>query len=1154
MKMGIRGKLVATLIITGVIPLLIAISITYFVGISQRKEIIGENFQRLSEKARENIALTLTANIRAVRELSALPLTVDFLNSASANSNRLTAEKLTQQIADFEKQWPELGGDDQPLKGTLENPLAKTLKAFNSVGDAFGEIFATDASGQLVAATNKTSDYWQADEGWWQQAYHGGKGKLYLSRVTFDESARIYSIDICVPVRVVEGFDGFDTPSALNPAPPSALNPADDKEKVVGIIKGVLDVSRVLESIIIGIDVGEGGRSMLASDNGKVVISKELIPLQEKLPPEIIPDTSMGDSGWFVASVHDKPDVLVGFARITIRVPSHAKKGSDLSFASLWSVIVSQELDYAFAPIRRLIWYVSLSGTALILIFFILGLYLVEKKVASPLGLLSQTVKHVADGDLTRRVKIDSKDELGELASSFNRMVLNLETRTSLDNISLNMFSHLELTDVLSMTMETLKNTFDAAFARLWLIGDGDLCDDCIRAEICKNRERCLHLKLTVGIYAQEDNYLRVPLGALKVGQIAETRQPSMTNDLAEDKQIHNLEWLQRKGMVSFVGYPLLIGDELLGVLALFGRRPISNEEFMILGSFVNRTAMAILNAKLHSEIRELNLNLEKKVEERTRELELANSKLKRADQLKSEFLANMSHELRTPMNAIIGFAEVLRDGLCGELNSEQMECVIDIHDSGKHLLQMINDVLDLSKIEAGKMDLQSEEFSISTALDGILSVVRDIANKKNLSLQINAPEDLPDIYADPVKFKQIMYNLLSNAIKFTPESGSITIDTSLESDKFLISVTDTGIGISSEDQLYLFDEFKQVDTSYARQYEGTGLGLALTKRIVAMHGGDIWVESEIGKGSKFSFTLPAHTPSTLLSQEKPQPLGPEALELTELPETESAGLSAEGVSKPSEHEPRKIILVAEDNPQAAQLLTIYLTEAGYNVAVAQDGEEAVKKAREVKPVAITLDVMLPKKDGWQVLQELKNLAETENIPVIIISIVDEYDIGFSLGAVGYLVKPIDKKQLLHTLAELDLPPKENGAPLRILVIDDRPEDIKLIETVLSNEGFEVLEALGGLEGVDKTINEKPDLIILDLIMPDMSGFDVVDQIRENDEAMEIPIIVCSAKDITSEEREMLNGKIQSVVRKGDIAKSELLTAIKRIEKFQTKL
>jgi len=558
-----------------------------------------------------------------------------------------------------------------------------------------------------------------------------------------------------------------------------------------------------------------------------------------------------------------------------------------------------------------------------------------------------------------------------------------------------------------------------------------------------------------------------------------------------------------------------------------------SRDEIGLLTEAFNKMSLNLLAR--NQELKAAKDNLETEVSQRTTQLQQTNAELEKANRLKSEFLANMSHELRTPLNSIIGFAEVLQDGLCGELNPEQMECVLDIHGSGKHLLQMINDVLDLSKIEAGKMELHCEEFSLSNTLDDILSVVRDMANRKNLTLRINTSDDLPDIYADLVKFKQIMYNLLSNAIKFTPADGSITIDASLENDEFLISVTDTGIGISPEDQLHLFDEFKQVDSSYSRQYEGTGLGLALTKRLVTMHGGDIGVKSELGKGSQFYFTLPA-CPSRFFNHEQSSV----TLEFAEPPETEL-----------SEHKPRKTVLVAEDNLQAAQLLTIHLMDAGYNVVVARDGEETVKKVREVKPFAITLDVMLPKKDGWQVLQELKNFPETEKIPVIIVSIVDEYDIGFSLGAVGYLVKPIDKKQLLNTLAELDLPTKEDDAPRRILVIDDQPEDIKLIKTVLSGEGFEVLEALSGAEGIDKVFHEKPELIILDLIMPDMSGFDVVDRIRESKEAMEIPIIICSAKDISAEEREMLNGKIQSVVRKGDVARSELLTAIRRIEELR---
>ena len=1103
MRMGIRAKLVATLIVTGAIPLLIAISITYFVGISQRKDIIGQSFKQLSEKARESITLTLTANIRALRELAVLPVTTDFLHSP-AMTFTLPEEMEKWEIENIERRWSELGVDDQPLKGILENTLSETLKASSSIEGSFGEIFITDAEGRVVAATNKTSDYLQADEDWWLQTYHVGYGRLHLTGVSFDESAGVYSIDICVPI--------MDTGSG--------------GEKVIGIIKGVLDISQISESIH-RIEIGEGGRVVLASGDGTILISKDLPPLQEVLPTDVSPSTSLGNSGWKLAETPDGTELLVGFARIEL-------KGIDFSFSTRWLVIVYQELTYAYAPVRKLIWYISLPGAGLILVFFFLGFSLTTGTIASPLRVLTQMVRRVASGDLTKQAQIRSNDEIGDLAESFNQMLANLQKRTSLDDVSLNMLSHLELRDVLNVSMGTLKASFDAAFARIWLVGDGDLCDDCIHAGICENKEQCLHLKVTVGMYARDDEYLRVPLGGIKVGQIAETRRPFMTNDLANDSQIHNYQWLRNRLLVSFAGYPLLIGDELLGVLALFSTNPISREDFTILGSFANRTAMAIQNAKLHTEIMELNLGLEKKVEDRTQELEQANIKLRKADQLKSEFLANMSHELRTPLNAIIGFAEILRDGLCGKLNEEQMASVLDIHESGKHLLQMINDILDLSKVEAGKMELRLEEFLLSEAVDNVLSIVRDMLNRKRLHLQVSVQDNMPYINADQVKFKQIMYNLLSNAVKFTPENGSVTISVSFDKDEFLVSVEDTGIGIAPENHETIFDEFRQLDSSRSRKYEGTGLGLALTRRLVELHGGSIWVESEgLGKGAKFLFTLPVRKSGADLHQE-----------IQAILENLPANIQS------TEHSAEKTILVVEDNPQAAQLLCIYLTEAGYGAIVATDGDEAVKMAREMKPFAITLDIMLPKKDGWQVMQELKGFPDTSNIPIIIISIVDDQSLGFNMGAVGYLVKPINKEQLVYALKKLEPTDRADEPAPRILIVDDKPEDLKLLETILNSAGFHVSKALDGAEGIARAIDEHPDLIILDLLMPGVSGFDVVKSLREHPQARDIPIIICTAKELTTEDRETLNSKVKSIVQKGEDAKEHLLDAMRKIEKF----
>ena len=513
-------------------------------------------------------------------------------------------------------------------------------------------------------------------------------------------------------------------------------------------------------------------------------------------------------------------------------------------------------------------------------------------------------------------------------------------------------------------------------------------------------------------------------------------------------------------------------------------------------------------------------------------ELVSAKREAEEANLAKSEFLANMSHELRTPLNAIIGFAEILRDGICGELNDDQMSSVIDIHESGKHLLQMINDVLDLSKVEAGQMELQLEEFSVTRAMDDARLIVRDMVSKKRLSLEVAVPEDLPGIYADRVKFKQIMYNLLSNAVKFTPEGGSITVDTSFNDDEFLISVTDTGMGIDPEHQETIFDEFKQLDSSRARQYEGTGLGLALTKRLVGLHDGRIWVESEgLGMGSKFSFTLPVRK----LEVEARQKI------LGRLSSTVQASDTPMG----------KTILVVEDNIQAAQLLCIYLNEAGYNTVVAADGDKAVEMARAVKPFAITLDIMLPKKDGWQVMQELKSFQDTRDIPVVIVSVVDDKSFGFSMGAVGYLVKPLDKDQLAHTLGKLELATKAEDTAARVLIIDDRTEDLRLMETIFRSEGFDVLVASDGAEGVTIAIKEHPELIILDLLMPGMSGFDVVKSLQEHPEARNIPIIISTVKELTVQDREILNSAVRSIVQKGEDAKTRLLEAVRKIERFR---
>ena len=528
------------------------------------------------------------------------------------------------------------------------------------------------------------------------------------------------------------------------------------------------------------------------------------------------------------------------------------------------------------------------------------------------------------------------------------------------------------------------------------------------------------------------------------------------------------------------------------------------------------------INERVRAEeaLKALNEMLEHRVSERTTELREAKDVAEYASRAKSDFLTNMSHELRTPLNAIIGFAEILRDDILGATNDDQKELVVDIRTSGHHLLDMINKILDLAKIEAGKLNLQLETFSVKEVLDEVNTIIQALANKKQIQLSLESDTSTA-IEADVVKFKQILYNLLSNAIKFTPEGGKVTTQCEVSEDRLCIRVIDTGIGIAPSDQAKLFDPFTQLDASKSREYEGTGLGLALTKRLVELHRGEIRVESEIGSGSTFLFSLPTH-------------------------QQETVPVSGTTADQQPSSEQNLTILVAEDDECAAQLLGITLKEAGYNVEYATDGESAIAKAKAIKPFAIILNVLLPKKDGWQVLKELKTSPNLQGIPVIIVSITEDSQLALGLGAVDHLVKPINREALLASLKTLELAPQA-GTP-RILVVDDNVQTVKLLSTLLKNEGYEVLEAYGGVEALELACTKSPALIILDLMMPRVNGFEVIRRLADEPQTRGIPIIICTAMDLTEEEREQLNSQIRSVIPKTGHVKEELLETIKRMQ------
>ncbi len=550
-------------------------------------------------------------------------------------------------------------------------------------------------------------------------------------------------------------------------------------------------------------------------------------------------------------------------------------------------------------------------------------------------------------------------------------------------------------------------------------------------------------------------------------------------------------------------------------------------------------------------ELKEVNERLEERILERTLELEHANKGLERSNRVKNQFIANMSHELRTPLNSIIGFSDILLTDAFGSLNEKQARYANNVLTSGRHLLQLINNILDIAKIEAGRMTLDYSTFPLPAIIDEVMTIVQPLAAKKAVNLEVKLDPELTEITADEIKLKQILYNLLSNAIKFTPQDGRVALvaekgvaDSSGQGGQLLkISVIDTGIGIRTEDIDKAFEEFEQVDGSYSRRHEGLGLGLTLTKRLVELHGGIIQAESQFGKGSTFSFIMPTVIPV----QDSPELLvgSSEKKQFLHIPDSEFRT----EVNAP-------LVLVVEDDLPTSELITIHLAKAGYLVAHAFDGNEGIKKARELKPFAITLDIMLPYKDGWEVLQDLKSHEETKDIPVIINSIICNKELGFVLGAADYLVKPIDVARLIERLNEFRPIFKKSSRHATILLIEKDEKMVRSMSGELEVEGFSVLSVKGGEEGIELALVARPDLIIVDMMFngeSEISSFDIIHRLKNTPATQGIPVILLTEKEMGTDERLKVMGYIDRVIQKGSLSKEYLVDQIKELESLYPK-
>lgn len=502
------------------------------------------------------------------------------------------------------------------------------------------------------------------------------------------------------------------------------------------------------------------------------------------------------------------------------------------------------------------------------------------------------------------------------------------------------------------------------------------------------------------------------------------------------------------------------------------------------------------------------------------RELELRNREVERATQLKSKFLASMSHELRTPLNAIVGFSDLLAEQAGGQLNPKQLRFVHHIKHGSSHLLQLINDILDLSKIEAGQLEFHYEDFGIKEALPEVLSTIRPLAMTKNISLNESLKTSIP-IRADRVRFKQILYNLLSNAVKFTPDGGLVDIEVYNEGSLIYLSVADNGIGIRPEDHALVFEEFRQIEGSTST-HEGTGLGLAITKRLVEQQDGMISLESDLGKGSKFTVCFPVG--------ERKSP--------------SQTGSSPVSVVNVRGAEPNPLVLIVDDEVAARELLTSYLAPI-YRIATADSGVDAIANAKQLRPHAIILDVLMGKENGFETLVALRKAPDTTGIPIIILSIVDQKQVGFALGANDYLVKPIPKHVLLETLGKYVSPSTIDDSA--VLLVDDDPKTLDLLTETLRSVGYETQSVRTGARALEVLSSKMVDAVLLDLMMPGMDGFAVIRHIRSKTDLHDLPIFVMTGKTLTSQERNLLTAQTQALFQKGGPWQQQLIAEIARV-------
>lgn len=1095
-KTGLRKKIVLAMVIMAILPVLLGLIVTSWRGTTELRKAIGNNFEGLAKEAASKTDLGVQ---KEIAELHYLGNSVEIQEALQNALNLTPPAPPDPKISAFL---------DRAIRLPENQAVLQSLVVTNNVGLPIASSSDTLGNGAFLG-----------NETWWRESARGEKGAVYIGALyPHEEDASDFLFDITMPVLHKE------------------------TGKFLGILKASLHLKPFLQPFIYPIRFGSTGHAMLIDSAGVVLICPILPTGSHVADPVLLRRITEDRPGWVTAhnDGHGGTNSIIGFAPVSAVNQLVSSKGG-----KQWHSFIRQEPKETYEPVQSLIRTVFLYGSLLVGFTGALG-FVVAGKLVRPLLLLHEGAEHIRKGDLGYRLQVKTDDEIEALADKFNEMAEKLSesyatleqkvlARTrelqALNQIATTANQSLELQGLLDTTLEKVIEVtgFESGYVEIFNPSEDRLV-------------RKSHFGLSPDLLDQIHDGGNLHLSM----EVINTRAPLIL-ERADASETNNP--LINAGYQTLIVFPVQSKNKIIGAFTLASRaaRSFTAQDLQLLSSIGNQVGTAVENAYLFHK------------EQETVE------KLMETDRIKSEFLSNVSHELRTPLTSIIGFSEILLDRLAGALSPDQESYVRNMNTSGQHLLEIINNLLDLSKIKAGKMEIHPHLFSLRSLLETIQQTIIPMTYKKGLHFDLSLDEGLDTVYTDEGKVKQILLNILGNAIKFTPSKGSIQLQVRAgrlgRARAIELSIRDTGIGIPPHSLSKIFDEFQQIDGSYTRDYPGTGLGLAITKRFVDILGGEIGVESQSGLGSTFRVFIPipeerdVQPPpiQTFNSSEMRASVAVPARlpALSKSPdglENESATSGLENESASGEDRPR--ILVVEDDPAVAKLLALYLTQEGYAVVHAYDGQDAIEKAQEIKPFAITLDIMLPRIDGWEVLKKLKTLPATRDIPVIIVSIVENPTLGFSLGAVDYFTKPINRKGLIDSLKKYSIAQSVFRKSTDFLVIEQDTVVMEQIGSILDEERFRVIKTNNGDEGIALAVEIQPDLILLDLMLQNISGIETIHRLKQHPTARNIPIILFASRELTAEEKQVLDGQVREIIYKNPSLKETLIQEIRKFEKL----